>query len=231
MNKFALSLLAGVSALGFASATYAADLVVYNPVVDNYAISDTWSGAYVGAHVGWGWGNVDVTDASGDLSGIDSYSLTGWLAGVQAGANVQMDSIVLGLEGDIAWANITGDSDDADEDILGTDINWLGTIRGRVGFAADSFLLYGTAGVAFAGVDSWMIDTWGVDETFTDSSTRIGWVAGIGAEAMVADNVSLKAEWLYHDFGSADFSFDNGDETATQSLTVSTFKIGANFHF
>lgn len=231
MKHLAISLLAGTALLGFVSSSYAADLIIAEePVVDNFAVSDVWSGAYVGAHVGWGWGNVDVTDASGDLSDIDSYSLTGWLAGVQAGANVQMDSIVFGIEGDIAWTDITGDSGDADEDVLGTDINWLGTLRGRLGFAADTFLLYGTAGIAFAGVDSWMIDTWD-PETFTISDTRFGWVVGIGAEAMVAENVSLKAEVLYHDFGTEDFSFDGGDETATQSLSVTTFKVGANFHF
>lgn len=230
MKRITTALLATAAAAGLMSSAYAADLIIEEPVVDNFAVSDVWSGAYVGAHVGWGWGNVDVTEANGDLDDIGSYSLTGWLAGVQAGANVQMDNIVFGVEGDIAWTDITGDSDDADEDVLGTDIKWLGTVRGRLGFAADTFLLYGTAGVAFAGVDSWMIDTWD-PETFTISDTRFGWVVGVGAEAMVAENVSLKAEVLYHDFGAEDFSFDDGDETATQSLSVTTFKVGVNFHF
>jgi outer membrane immunogenic protein len=235
MKRITTALLATVVGAGLMSSAYAADLIIEEPVeVGVVDVSDSWDGAYIGVHVGAGWGTVDITDVTGgdggDIDDIESYDLAGWLAGVQAGANFQMDSIVFGIEGDIAWTDISGDSGDLDEDILETNVNWLGTVRGRLGFAADAFLIYGTAGVAFAGVDSTLIDTWDdPDNVITETGTRVGWVAGIGAEAMVTEDLSLKAEFLYHDFGSEDFDF--GGEEGTGSLAVSTVKVGLNWHF
>jgi outer membrane immunogenic protein len=224
------ALLATVAGAGLMSSAYAADLIIEEPVAE-VGIVDVgdWNGAYIGVHAGWGWGDVDVTDEAGDLGDFDPYDLSGWLVGVQAGANFQMDSFVLGIEGDIAWSDIGGDSLLIDDNMLTTDVTWLGTIRGRLGFAADAFMFYGTAGIAFAGVDTTLTDFG--PTTFTSSSTRTGWVAGIGAEAMVSDSLSIKAEYLYHDFGSEDFSFDGGDETGATSLNVSTVKVGLNWHF
>jgi outer membrane immunogenic protein len=193
---------------------------------------DTWSGVYIGGHVGWGWAHIDVTDEDSDgpwpLDDIEPYTASGFLVGGQIGANVQMDALVFGIVGDLAWANITGSSDEAGDDTLTTDINWLGTVRGKLGFAADMFMIYGTAGIAFAGVDTTLAD---IGDDAINSATRTGWVAGIGAEAMVADNVSVFGEFLYHDFGTADLSWEGESETAVTSLNVSTVKVGVNFHF
>jgi outer membrane immunogenic protein len=233
MKKLTLSLLAGVAAIGFASSALAADLIIEDDFVEpGVVVIDDWSGVYIGGHVGWGWAHIDVTEEDA-LDLIDPYEASGFLIGGQIGANVQMDALVFGVVGDLAWTNITGDSDvaDPDDEFLTTDIHWLGTVRGKLGFAADAFMIYGTAGIAFAGVDTTLTEEAFLDETFTDSATRFGWVAGIGAEAMVAENVSIFAEALYHDFGDADISFDDDDEEAVTSLNVTTVKVGVNFHF
>jgi outer membrane immunogenic protein len=193
MKKLTLSLLAGVAAIGFASSALAADLIIEDDFVEpGVVVIDDWSGVYIGGHVGWGWAHIDVTEEDA-LDLIDPYEASGFLIGGQIGANVQMDALVFGVVGDLAWTNITGDSDvaDPDDEFLTTDIHWLGTVRGKLGFAADAFMIYGTAGIAFAGVDTTLTEEAFLDETFTDSATRFGWVAGIGAEAMVAENVSI----------------------------------------
>lgn len=232
MKHITTVLLATVAAAALMSSAYAADLIVDEPAPVGVVDVGDWNGAYVGVHAGWGWGQVDVTDEGGDIDPTDPYDISGGLLGVQAGANFQMDSFVLGIEGDIAWSNLTGDSPFVGDNMLTTDVNWIGTLRGRLGFAADAFMFYATAGVAFASVDTTLTENWMVpNPTFTSTSTRTGWVAGIGAEAMVSDNLSVKAEYLYHDFGSEDFSFDGGDETGATSLTVSTVKVGLNWHF
>jgi outer membrane immunogenic protein len=214
------------------SPVLAADLIIEEEdVFVPEVVADDWSGVYIGGHVGWGWGNVDVTDEGGapfPLGPIEPYDASGFLVGGQIGANLQMDSFVVGVVGDLAWTGITGDSLLSGDDMLTTDVNWLGTVRGKLGFAADVFMIYGTAGVAFAGVDTTLTDT-GVDAT--TSATDVGWVAGIGAEAMVAENVSIFGEVLYHDFGSNAVTFTGESETATTSLNVTTVKVGANFHF
>ncbi|WP_158625980.1 outer membrane protein [Arsenicitalea aurantiaca] len=212
-----LALATAATAVMTASA-FAADL--YVPIEEPYIPEVSvlgWTGAYVGVHAGYGWGSFDEPD---DATPEWANDIDGWLAGVQAGYNVNLDGVVLGVEGDIAWADIG--SEEFTRDGLAGSIDWIGTIRGRVGFAADAFLIYGTAGVAFAGADL-------LDDPDADSNTHTGWVVGAGVEAMVTESVSLKAEYLYHDFGTQEYDF-NGD-TDDVDFQVSTVKIGLNFHF
>lgn len=241
MKRFALSLLVGTAAFAVANAASAADLIISEPMMPAAYVDvggDYWSGAYVGAHVGYGWGVVDWTNEEFALD--QSYDIEGWLAGVQAGYNMNLDGIVLGVEGDVAWSDISGvDFVDLGPGIdVEGNIGWLGTIRGRVGFAADAFLIYGTGGVAFAGTNSSLSADGGDFDYGSDSATHVGWVVGAGVEAMVADNVSIKAEYLYHDFGSQDYTFEGDDSgdiggpiESSASFNVSTVKVGVNFHF
>ncbi|MGB6446490.1 MAG: outer membrane beta-barrel protein [Xanthobacteraceae bacterium] len=73
---------------------------------------------------------------------------------------------------------------------------WLGTIRGRAGFAADRILFYGTAGGAFGSIQ-------GGGAAFTDTgSTQFGWTAGAGLEGVLTDNLTARIQYLYVDLGN-----------------------------
>ncbi len=222
------------SAIFGTSTASAADLYVPTPDEVVAVVADDWTGFYMGVHAGLGWGVVEIEDSydwfDGDIDDIDEYDISGWLVGAQAGYTYQSGNFAFGVEGDLAWADITGNSGSQDNDILGTDINWLGTLRGRAGFVVDQLFLYGTAGIAAAGVTSWTIDDWN-DDYFEDSGVRYGWVAGLGAEFKVSTDLSVKAEYLWHDFGSEDYEFDGGNTYVTDHVTLQTFKVGLNFHF
>lgn len=227
MKLFA-GLLASAAAVAVMTSTaFAADLYVPQQPFIPESPALGWTGGYVGAHVGYGFGDADVP---GD--DVFDEELSGWLAGVQAGYNHNLGGVVLGVEGDVAWASITNSYDDLpvpfDDESIETELGWLATLRGRVGFAADAFLVYGTAGVAFAGVSVGLTDDGVIEES--DSNTHYGWVAGVGAEAMVTDNISLKAEYLYHSFGEETYTID-GFGADEGSFNVSTVKVGLNFHF
>lgn len=231
--KLATSLLAATAlSFGLASASYAADLIVDEPMAPVGVVDvGDWNGAYIGVSAGYAWGTVSGEyDDSWDYFD-DSYDLGGWLLGVQAGANFQMDSFVLGVEGDISWADISGDSGDLSGDIVYTSVDWVGTLRARFGVAFDSMLLYATAGIAAGGVSQYVYDDYNDYDTDTVSDTRFGWVAGVGAEAMVSDNMSVKGEVLFHDLGSEDVDFDNGTTYYDNDVSFTTFKVGLNFHF
>jgi outer membrane immunogenic protein len=212
-----------------AASANAADLYVPQQPFVPEPMSFGWTGGYVGAHVGYGWGNSDGEITLGGAGAADADS-EGWLAGVQAGYNHNLGGVVIGVEGDIAWTGIEAElPNGGSPGTIMHSIDWLGTLRGRVGFAADAFLVYGTAGVAFAGGTLGLdFDDPGLTDQ-SDSTTHIGWVVGVGAEAMITDSISLKAEYLYHDLGTQ--SYSAGPFAADTSLTVSTVKIGANFHF
>lgn len=219
MNRVAITLLAGVAFVGFASATQAADLIVdYAPVSPGMInVSGDWDGAYVGVFGGYGWGTL--TDEDGEFSPPGTeFDTTGWMLGVNAGADFTIsEAIVAGLVGDIAWSNQTADTD------FGLDsatINWQGSIRGRLGFDGGAFLPYVTAGLAFANAT--------VDDGDEDTQTHIGWTAGAGVAIAVADNVSLDLQYRYSDFGTK--TYDLGGDTDV-SLTSNALTVGLNFSF
>jgi outer membrane immunogenic protein len=223
--KSALSAVALVAA--FTGAVSAADLVIEAPaemVVDS---SYDWSGMYVGGFAGYSAGDI-----TWDFIGVGplDVELSGWTAGLTLGANAQDGSFVYGVEGDIAWADIGGSSGcpPATYDCT-TDIGWLGTLRGRAGFAADAFLVYATAGIAAAGVSSDSAP-WTPGESFDE--TYFGWTAGAGVEVGVTEDISLKAEYLYTDLGSktAEAGLLAAGEIEVP-VSFHTVRVGANFHF
>jgi outer membrane immunogenic protein len=204
-----------LAALAFASlltgTAAAADLYVPTPDQAIVSASRDWTGFYIGANVGYA--DFDAAHG-GDES--DLATLNGWQGGVQAGYNVQFDSIVLGIEADLSAAGILegSDTDHWNED---AGINGLATLRGRLGFAVGDLLLYGTAGLAAANL-----------EVYDEAQTIGGWVAGVGAEYMVTDTVSLKAEYLYTNFGTVEVDGYGGDEF---DIDGSAVRVGVNFHF
>lgn len=178
----------------------------------------SWNGAYAGVHLGHGWAR---TQAAG--TAIDGVGLDGWFAGLQAGYNINLDGFVLGIEGDIAWSRLYGDFLLNPGETMRPSIDWLGTIRARAGFSANELLVYGTGGIAFAGAS-----VSNVESDYASRNTHTGWVIGAGIEAMVTDSLSLKAEYLYHDFGSRTYVYD---APFGASFNPQTIKIGLNYHF
>ena len=148
MKKYLLS---GVAALGLlaAGAASAADLPSRKgPVVAPvYVPAFTWTGFYVGANAGWGFGNMDSVGVSG------FGDLDGFVGGGQIGYNYQLGQIVLGLEADFQGADLKAGPSWAGLGIVGEGkTEWFGTVRGRVGYAFDRFLPYLTGGFAYGSV-------------------------------------------------------------------------------
>lgn len=236
------SLLAGAVILLGAGAAKAADVVDVAPVTD-------WTGFYVGLHGGYAWGDLDYSadfrdanlrllDFEGDDTDID-----GFFGGLQAGFNWQMDSILLGVEGDISLASIEADAEfrtDFIGDALRADttVDWFGTARLRGGFlVTPDLLLYATGGLAWGSVDtSYDLDLDGVGIASNDeSTTHLGWTLGGGAEFALSDNLSLKAEYLYVDLGEEEVFNDDianiGNVHVDQDLSFHTVRAGLNFRF
>lgn len=224
IRALTLGLLAAVAT----TSVMAADLIVEEPIaVEALAAAHDWNGAYVGVFAGYGSGNAEW----GAFFDLD-VPVAGWLAGGTVGANFQADSLVFGVEGDLAWSGIGGNVACPTPTFdCSTNINWLGTLRGRAGFAADAALLYVTAGLAVAAVDSATEDPPAAADVF--SSTYVGWAAGAGVEFAVTDDVSIKAEYLYVDLGtqtSPAADLGAGADTPI-AITAHTAKVGLNWGF
>jgi outer membrane immunogenic protein len=227
---------------GTASAAYAADMPLKAPRVAGAPW--TWSGFYIGGHVGYGWGRDPFSEGSDplDLHGVNS---NGVLGGFQAGINRQSGAWVGGLEVDLSASAIKGSRSAAE--IAGEDtftrrrtdrFEMLGSVRARLGYVVwPSVLVYGTGGLAwtrFVQTEENVTTTGGVlssSSTSADPSWRFGWIAGAGVEARLWDTNWLgRIEYLHYDFGQAQpTSFGSSSSTTSGRLTADVVRAGLSY--
>jgi outer membrane immunogenic protein len=150
----------------------------------------TWTGFYLGINGGGGWGRSDF---SAPFS-TGTFDTSGWLAGGTAGYNYQIGQTVLGIEGDIDWSDIRGSAPCA-LTTCETRNNWLGTVRGRLGYSFGNFMPYVTGGLAVGDIKSSIA---GVGDA---TDTKAGWTVGGGLEAHISGPWTAKVEYLYVDLG------------------------------
>jgi outer membrane immunogenic protein len=201
-------LLAGVSLAALAGSAMAADMAM--PVKappPPIQPPPTWTGAYAGLDLGWIGNRASTDEVDTFFSGFNTdMSVNGIIGGGLAGYNWQVQSLVLGVEGDISGASgnrTVAYGPYTPPDTFSSKITWLSTIRGRAGVAFDPWLIYGTAGWAFAGVDNTRTDPSASGSTFNESGTRSGFVWGGGVERMLGRNWTARVEALHVNLGSS----------------------------
>jgi len=231
-----------VAALVFGTgAAAAADLPMKAPP-PIVAIYD-WTGFYIGVAGGGSLGQSTHIDAATGLGDTLGYNVKGGLVGGTLGYNWQVSSLVFGFEGDISWVGEYGSHfDDGLANINApngpfaiqsfTKETWLATARGRVGYAVNNLLFYGTGGYAGAGVEAGIKDSNINVLLASATSTRSGWTAGGGLEWGFAPNWSAKFEWLYMKFNSAAFNTVLGEgPRSSVPLDDNVVRAGINYRF
>lgn len=255
-SGIALALASAVS-LGGLGAASAADMAVKARPLPPPVPVFTWTGCYVGVHVGAGWSNQFATSADpvSDLARGNVNSDGQALAGGQVGCNYQFgQGFVVGIEGDATWTDIRGSAFDTNRfpnglpvgsgGVTFTDrVNWLATIRGRAGWAvAPQFLLYVTGGGAWGDVNYHTVDIHAAGPafpaTFDSSGNRSGWVAGVGGEWAFTPNWIARLEYLRYELQGASASgiprvgFPAELSTFTWStLKIDTVRAGISYKF
>lgn len=168
----------------------------------------SWTGVYIGGQVGYQWGTSDPTFVGPGNVFIGTppgYNDAGVVGGGHAGFNYQVSQFVFGIEGDIEGTSYSGSGlavAGAFYDNSRADIE--GSVRGRIGWAWDRVLFYGTGGVAFASISN-SAGVVGFPATFSSTTGQVGWTAGGGVEYAIDPNWSVRVEYRYTDFGSYDF--------------------------
>lgn len=232
-----------------------------------------WTGWYVGGHVGYGWDPASavfdpatyaaataptliVSSATGPF-GL-SVDPSGALGGLQIGGNVQSGVFVYGVEADISFANlkeeanrafaVTGTVGGDNGDFTGNaylrqKMDYFGTVRGRLGVASDTLLLYATGGLAWGRVNT----TFGVNNivlanpanwggpnpppypvSASSSDTRFGYAVGGGLEWAFARQWTMRGEYIYMDLGSGDALIIPGG-VAKSDLTTHIARFAINY--
>jgi opacity protein-like surface antigen len=215
-------------------------------------VHDRWTGFYVGAHLGYGWGSkvwVDnfpvydgAIDADTDVNGV--------LGGLQFGYNYRIGWLVLGVEGDFSWSDVHNTDFNCysfGDQICSARIEWFADITGRIGAVYGPALYYVKGGAIWvddrftnlatcAGSQPISIDgiSAACGDTFHAEQSRLGWLVGGGVEAYVARNWSVKLEYNYMNLGARNVPFEdeNGNVfTSEIHQRVQLVKLGFNYHF
>jgi high affinity Mn2+ porin len=243
----------GFSLLACDGAVLAADLPLKAPVPK--AVYD-WTGFYVGGHFGYaagdtGWAATEAGAAVPSLNGsfdlfksYDPFKGTGsYFVGLQAGYNYMLPSrFVIGFEADVSAPNTLAGSQTISSALIGQasyndTVLQFGTARGRVGYAFDHWLVYGTGGVA------WTYDkltrtqlagtpvggTADVGSTEAALLWRWGWAAGAGIEFPIAPNWSAKFEYLAAEFGGRARLFPAAAQSFNSDLSIQSLRFGVNY--
>lgn len=193
----------------------------YNPPPPAYS-REKWTGFYAGAHLGGSWGSTTPAGLSSD-----SITLDGFVGGLQGGYNYQYQQIVFGAEADATWAGIDGTRFYPGAGAaLGADMNWMASIRGRLGFAWDNLLVYGTAGIAFTSLG---LDAAGPAGFSSSRESLHGLVYGAGVEMKLTQQISARVEALRYNFD--DRSYGTAAGVLDMGADVTTVRAGLNWHF
>jgi outer membrane immunogenic protein len=242
------ALLASVAVVAICAVTQAgaADMPLKAPPLAP-VVPFTWTGCYIGAHFGDGWGRKEWSPAEdffflGKNATTVGENISGIFGGGQLGCNYQFaGNWVIGIEADGSGSDIHGSRRDPfSNKSLDAKIDWIASVTGRLGYSWDHVLLYGKGGAAWVGDEFHSTD--GGNFLYDSSQTRSGWTAGAGLEWAFAAHWSALIEYDYYDFGTKTVVFSCTPPTpggsgcsapfgADIKQTLQTVRIGVNYRF
>lgn len=204
-----------------------------------------WNGFSVGVHGMWGKGKANYLDSALSLD-TDSFG-----GGVEAGYDFQHGALVTGLAADLSYiplqagSGFTATAVDAAGNVTNTlagnveqELQWLSTVRGRVGYAFQQapVMVYGTGGFAFGqvkhSVSATDTDVGGVVTAYDaeQKKTHYGYTIGAGAKYAINDAVALGMEYQYVDLGK-ERVFDSSGYNVNSDATANIVKFGISTKF
>ncbi|MCA0320252.1 MAG: porin family protein [Proteobacteria bacterium] len=213
-------LLAGAAVGALASGAQAADLGAPRQPIAAVVVMPafSWTGFYLGAHVGYGFGRGNGTTLAGVVYPTNTG---GGLIGGQLGFNYQINQFVLGVEADLSHTAIGGHNVSVPASAVHLRNTMLGSLRARAGFAVDRSLFYVTGGLGFQRAAF-------ASNVGPEAYTRTGFAVGAGYEYAMTANWTVKAEYMYHNFGTRTLG---PTYFGTARHDIHTVKLGVNYLF
>jgi high affinity Mn2+ porin len=249
VRKYVCGVVAAVALTG-AQQAFAADALLATKAEPASAPSpDDWTGWYVGAHLGYAWGNSSFSGPVG-LSGsldlfqpFDAFKSTGsFFEGLQAGYDHMFaNRVVIGAEADASFPSFQNNADisiggsaafasPAGVETYAETVRLSGSVRGRIGYAPGRWLMYATSGFA------WSYNQLTLSSLATGTADmpflwRLGWAAGAGFEVPVAPRWTARLEYLYTDYGNESVLFGNAGQRFTSDFSLQELRAGLNYQF
>ncbi len=212
---------ASIAALLFATGSaVAADLPSVAPYQQPVVAGYDWTGFYVGAQAGYVW------------EGGNGNTIDGFAGGIHAGYNHQINNWVFGVEADVEYSGADASATIPGVLAVSADVEWLGSVRGRVGYAFDRTLVYATGGVAFGGIEVRATNLAVAPAiSASDSKTHVGWTVGAGIEHAITQNVTVRAEYRYTDLGRKTYNFAGIGAARANADDIHAVRVGVSYKF
>ncbi len=185
-------------------------------------------GFHIGVNAGYGSGTYDVTVVT---LPDPPYRGTGPLLGGTIGYDYYGDGYMVGVEGDMSLADVEHDTNDVYGAKNSTNMQWLATLRGRVGLPVQDAVFYATGGLALAGIRMER----GPDSLGRapghDENVHYGWTIGAGAEVNLTDRISVKGEYLYVDLSEERYKVSDVLPAIDTKFSGHFVRVGVNYNF
>ena len=240
------------AAMTMAGPALAADFPVKAPApfVERFS----WTGCYLGGHVGGAWARKDITDPvqlvqdsflfPGATTGVTTVnpSPSGAVIGGQIGCDYEFPSnFVIGVEGSASGSTMRSSQNavlplgNPDIALVQANTDFLVGLTGRIGYAFDNVLLYARGGAALAGDKFEVSGTFtGLPYDFRGLDNRYGWVVGGGVDWAFTPHWSVNFEYDYYQFGHGNVAMVDGINAFSGLFdvrqNVQVAKVGLNFH-
>jgi high affinity Mn2+ porin len=236
--------------LATASSAAADDIMVTKaPPPSSIPTDFNWTGFYAGGHLGYAWGSSNWTGpgVSGSLDlaqPIDTFNEAGsFFAGLQAGYDYMLPNhVVIGAEIDAsfpAFQNLSGISIGGTSTFTSPTLGAAsysetvlssGTMRGRIGYAPGSWLIYATGGFAWS-YDQLTLTQLASGTTDMPFLWRLGWAAGAGVEVPILPHWTARLEYLFTDYGTSSVLFANAGQRFNSDFSLQELRAGLNYQF
>jgi outer membrane immunogenic protein len=234
--KSRISVVSIAALIAFSAApVMAADIRVPAPPVP-LPLAYTWTGFYLGAHMGSAWTNSEWTTVG--VPGTDaSINAAGFIGGGQIGLNYQFASRwVIGIDGDFTGSTMNKSVNGCFTDPTQTCTiknRWTALLTGRFGYAFDRSLFYVKGGAAWGNFNYENPDPVSAGETFSANKTRTGWTIGGGWEYAFTSNWSAKIEYNFLDFGNDNVTLIGPITSFAENINndIHQVKLGVNYRF
>jgi outer membrane immunogenic protein len=230
-------LTATAASVALCGTAFAADLSLRSASVYTPPPIFTWTGFYIGGQIGYEWGTSSTTAtnyATGTIAAQPDYNASGLVGGVHSGYNYQINQFVIGYESAINGSSYQGSGLNNSGTVLhSTNLPFESSLRGRVGIAWDRTLVFAAGGLALGRLQNTSLNTMnGFSDRF--NNTNIGWTVGGGIEHAITNNWSVRAEYLYTNYGNINefeaFS-TGGIYSVTKHETDNKVQIGFSYKF
>jgi len=227
----------GSSIIAFGAVSAGANATEVRRPKDAYGLDAralAWNSMYAGMQGGYSWGDAESDALWGPVGAVEnfSYKPEGATGGFHFGVSHRYQNVVIGLETDFEFGEIKGSGVGDVNAVHTLDIDWMGSLRGRIGITEQNTLLYLTGGLAYANIATSQAEFNGNPIPFVShEDVRTGWTVGGGVEQLIAPQITARLEYRYTDFGRASYLDGAWNMQETNRIDLHSLRFGLSVHF